>query len=147
VIDHGPPQGLSWPSYQAVSSLLDPDEQIDIVIVGVLGDLVATDRRIVVRKARSIRSFSFDELAGVEVLVSLMRRYVILRGPGLPLTVGAFEIGRPTATHAVVIKAWDIGSAREKAAELTARIRACQSARRSGDAPSPSDEPGDPRQS
>lgn len=141
--DHGPPQGLSWPSYQAVSSLLDQDEQIDIAIVGVLGDLMATDRRIVVRKARSLRSFSFDELTGVDVLVSLMRRYVILQGPGLALTVGAFEIGRPTATHAVVIKAWDIGSAREKAAELTARIGAHRSGQRFGDEPSPPAEPGD----
>jgi len=72
-----------------------------------------------------------------------MRRYVILRGPGLPLTVGAFEIGGPTATHAVVIQVWNIGSAREKARELTARIEAQRSSRLIDAPPDSPAPPGD----
>jgi len=105
---------------RGVRPFLEPDERSLIVIKGVPGAIVATDRRVIVERSATPMHpevYRYDALTGVFARLEwLGRKYVALEGPSLQTEYGVFELGE--SRNATVILGWRLGAARAAVEEL-----------------------------
>jgi hypothetical protein len=93
-----------------------------VVIRGFPGDIVGTDRRVLMDRPPGATSWQFEDLTGAEAVLGIFKRRVVLRGPGIPQgTLNAFTIGM--STYATVVQIWRLRAARRGAAQLTRLIQ------------------------
>jgi hypothetical protein len=122
---------------------LEPDERALIIIRGIPGAIVATDRRVLVERSPTPmwpEVYPYRCLSGANAHLGLFsRRFVALEGPGLKADPGAFEIG--LSRNATVVQIWRLSAAQQAADELNELIPAMAAAE--ADQP-PTTDPAEP---
>ena len=109
---------------EALVSMLEPGERALVVVDGVPGAIVATDRRVLVERwLHPTVAFRYDELTGAIAHVGIFsKRYVALTGPGLQSSFGFGMQGR--SNNATVVQIWRMGQAKSAATDITKIVNA-----------------------
>ncbi len=109
-----------------VRPFLARGERAVIVIRGIPGAIVATDRRVIVERTSTPgepQIYPYNALTGAVGRLGLFgRRSVSLAGPGLETDLNVFEIAR--SRNATVVAVWRLFRYRRSVDELTALITA-----------------------